>query len=132
MGISAADYGKLVGVAGITIYQWEGGKSRPRKEQVAKLAGVRGIGKRETEKRLELLGVSTETKRGKYDQTAEEFIKGLVKSRKATSSEIAIAWKKSGRGGRADNTLSKMVKAGDLKRVKLKGERGSRYSYARR
>lgn len=78
-----------------------------------------------------MLAVSTEIKRGKYDQTAEEFIKSLVKSRKATtSSQIAIAWKKSGRGGRADNTLSKMVKAGDLKRVKLKQERGSRYSVA--
>ena len=131
LGLSAADYGKLVGVAGITIYQWEGGKSRPRKAQVAKLAAVRGIGKREAMNRLELLGVATESKRERYEQTAEQLITSLVKSRKATTSaQISAAWKKSGRPGKADNTLSRMVKAGDLKRVKLKQERGSRYSVA--
>src|SRR3954462_10486472 len=26
LGLSATDYGRLVGVAGLTIYQWEGGK----------------------------------------------------------------------------------------------------------
>ena len=29
-GISAADYGKLIGVSGLTVYIWESGKSRPR------------------------------------------------------------------------------------------------------
>jgi transcriptional regulator with XRE-family HTH domain len=131
LGLSAADYGKLVGVAGITIYQWESGKSRPRKAQVAKLATVRGIGKREAMKRLELLGVATESKRERYEQTAEQLITSLTKSRKATTSaQIGAAWKKSGRPGKADNTLSRMVKDGDLKRVKLKQERGSRYSVA--
>ncbi|MFI5382052.1 MAG: helix-turn-helix transcriptional regulator, partial [Tepidisphaerales bacterium] len=56
VGLSAAAYGKLVGVTGQTIYDWELGHSRPRKEQVAKLAAVRGLGKREALKRLELLG----------------------------------------------------------------------------
>ena len=36
-GLSAADYAKLVGVSGLTIYNWENGKSRPRKEQLASL-----------------------------------------------------------------------------------------------
>jgi len=47
LGLSAADYGKLVGVSGLTIYNWEHDKSRPRKAQLAALVTVRGIGKRE-------------------------------------------------------------------------------------
>jgi DNA-binding transcriptional regulator YiaG len=52
LGLSAADYGKLVGVTGQTIYSWESETSRPRKQQVARLAAIRGIGKREVEERL--------------------------------------------------------------------------------
>ena len=47
LGLSAADYGKLVGVSGLTIYNWEHGTSHPRKAQLAALVAVRGIGKRE-------------------------------------------------------------------------------------
>jgi len=53
LGLSAADYARLVGVSPLTIYNWEHGKSRPRKEQLAQLVAVRGIGKREALKRLE-------------------------------------------------------------------------------
>ena len=132
LGLSAKDYGRLVGVAAITVYQWESGKSKPRKAQVAKLAAVRGMGKREAEKRLELLGVSKGgAKRGKYEQTAEEFVISLIKSRKATTTgDINAAWKKSGRRDKADNTLSLMVSGRKLKRLKVKGVRGSRYSVA--
>ena len=45
LGLSAADYGKLVGVSGLTIYNWEHDKSRPRKAQLTALVAVRGIGK---------------------------------------------------------------------------------------
>lgn len=55
LGLSAADYAKLVGVSPLTIYNWEKGKTRPRQEQLAALVAVRGIGKREAQKRLELL-----------------------------------------------------------------------------
>lgn len=55
LGLSAEDYGRLVGVSGLSIYHWESGKVRPRREQVVKLAAVRGIGKREATKRLEML-----------------------------------------------------------------------------
>lgn len=55
LGISAEDYGRLVGASGLSVYHWESGKVRPRREQVAKLAGVRGLGKREAMKRLSLL-----------------------------------------------------------------------------
>ena len=54
--LSAEDYGSLVGVSGQTIYHWEQGKSRPRRSQIAALAAVRGIGKREALRRLEMLG----------------------------------------------------------------------------
>ncbi len=55
LGLSAADYAKLVGVSHLTIYNWEKGQTRPRKEQLAALVAVRGIGKREALRRLELL-----------------------------------------------------------------------------
>ena len=35
--LSAADYGKLVGVSGLTVYHWEHGKARPQKERLAAL-----------------------------------------------------------------------------------------------
>jgi DNA-binding transcriptional regulator YiaG len=54
--LSAADYAKLVGVSGLTIYNWESGKTRPRQEQLAALVAVRGIGKKEAQQRLELSG----------------------------------------------------------------------------
>jgi DNA-binding transcriptional regulator YiaG len=47
LGLSAADYGMLVGVAGLTIYNWEKGTTRPRQAQLEALVAVRGIGKRE-------------------------------------------------------------------------------------
>ena len=55
LGLSAADYGVLVGVTAQTIYNWENGKSRPAEEQLAALVALRGLGKREAHKRLELL-----------------------------------------------------------------------------
>lgn len=55
LGFSAADYAKLVGVSPKTIYLWEQGEVRPRPKQLAGLVEVRGIGKREALKRLEML-----------------------------------------------------------------------------
>ncbi len=55
LNLSAADYGKLVGVSALTIYNWESGKSRPRQAQLESLVAIRGIGKREAIKRLEAL-----------------------------------------------------------------------------
>ena len=52
LGLSAADYGRLVGVSPLTIYNWEQNKTRPRKEQFAALVAVRGIGKREAQAKL--------------------------------------------------------------------------------
>ncbi len=55
LGLSAAEYAELVGVSGQTIYNWENGKSKPRAEQLAALVAVRGMGKREAVRKLELL-----------------------------------------------------------------------------
>jgi DNA-binding transcriptional regulator YiaG len=55
LGLSAADFGKLVGVSGLTVYNWEHGKGRPREERLAVLVAVRKLGKREALKKLELL-----------------------------------------------------------------------------
>jgi len=58
LGLSAADYGKLVGVSGLTIYNWEHEKARPRKAQLVALVAVRGIGKREAMMKLAQLGAA--------------------------------------------------------------------------
>ena len=45
LGLSAKDYGLLVGVAGLTIHNWESGKARPRAKQLAAWGAVRRTGK---------------------------------------------------------------------------------------
>ncbi len=55
LGLSALDYGRLVGVSAKSIYDWEQGTTRPRAAQRAALAALRGIGKREALAKLELL-----------------------------------------------------------------------------
>jgi DNA-binding transcriptional regulator YiaG len=55
LGLSAADFGKLLGVSAQSVYNWERGEATPRGSQLAKIASLRGIGKREVVKRLELL-----------------------------------------------------------------------------
>ena len=55
LGLSAADYAQLVGVSPQSIYNWEREITRPRKEQIAILAALRGVGKREAQARLRQL-----------------------------------------------------------------------------
>lgn len=43
LGLSAAAYGKLVGVSGQTVYNWEQGTARPRAAQLQALVAVRGV-----------------------------------------------------------------------------------------
>jgi len=56
LGISAEEYGKLVGVTGHTIYSWEHGLSRPRSAQLSALRSIRTLGKREVLTRIEQIG----------------------------------------------------------------------------
>jgi DNA-binding transcriptional regulator YiaG len=53
--LSAADFGKLVGVSGLTVYNWEHGKGRPRKERLAALVALRETGQREALAKLEAM-----------------------------------------------------------------------------
>ncbi|MBN1507035.1 MAG: helix-turn-helix transcriptional regulator [Sedimentisphaerales bacterium] len=55
LGLSAADCGRLIGVTDQTIYNWEHKASRPRKEQLARIASLRRMGQREAGARLEQL-----------------------------------------------------------------------------
>ncbi len=55
LGLSAADYGKLVGVTGQTIYSWEHEIARPRKGQLPRIASLRHLGKREAQAQLQQL-----------------------------------------------------------------------------
>jgi DNA-binding transcriptional regulator YiaG len=55
LGLSAADMGMLLGVSAQTIYNWEAGKSRPRQAQLAAVAALKGVGKRQAKARLEAL-----------------------------------------------------------------------------
>lgn len=68
LGLSAADYGKLIGVSGVTVYKWEHGGSRPRKAQLAALAAIRGLGKGEAMERLAQMGTKGRKKEGKKER----------------------------------------------------------------
>jgi DNA-binding transcriptional regulator YiaG len=50
--LSAADYGELIGVSALTIYNWEKGKTQPRSTQIDSWIGIRSLGKREAWKKL--------------------------------------------------------------------------------
>lgn len=53
LGLSAAAFGRLLGASPQTVYNWESGKVRPRASQMAAIAAVRRLGKREAARRLE-------------------------------------------------------------------------------
>jgi DNA-binding transcriptional regulator YiaG len=55
LGLSAGDFGRLLGVSAQTIYNWEHEAARPRGEQRGKLAALRAVGKREAGARLKQL-----------------------------------------------------------------------------
>ena len=65
LGLSADDFGKLLGVSAQSIYNWEQEKARPRAELLAKVAALRGIGKRDAKSRLERLGSARKTSKRK-------------------------------------------------------------------
>jgi len=57
LGLSREEYSQLVGVSASTLYNWESGSTRPGEEHLATLVTLRSLGKRDAQKRLELLGV---------------------------------------------------------------------------
>ncbi|MBI2726340.1 MAG: helix-turn-helix domain-containing protein [Polaromonas sp.] len=46
LGLSAADFGKLLGVSGASVYLWEDGKTRPREKNMPAISRLRGMGKK--------------------------------------------------------------------------------------
>ena len=54
LGLSAANYARLVGVSMLTIYNWEKGASTPREGAMEKWLAVKGIGKATASKKLGL------------------------------------------------------------------------------
>ena len=55
LGLSAQDFGLLIGATGQSVYAWEQGKSKPRAKSLAAIAALRGLGKREVVARLAVL-----------------------------------------------------------------------------
>ncbi len=69
--------------------------------------------------------------RGAFELSGEDSVLAFVKSAgNPSTKEVNEYWTAEGRGGKADNTLTKLVKEGRLKRVKAKDVRGSRYKVA--
>ncbi|MDO8776178.1 MAG: helix-turn-helix transcriptional regulator [Burkholderiaceae bacterium] len=52
LGLSAGDFGKLIGASGQSVYKWEDGKTRPRVSQMAGIAAVRKMSKKQAETKL--------------------------------------------------------------------------------
>jgi DNA-binding transcriptional regulator YiaG len=62
LGVSANDMGALLGVSAQTVYNWEAEKSRPRQQQLAAIAALRSMGKREAKKALQALEARSDQK----------------------------------------------------------------------
>ena len=87
LGLSADNYGKLIGVSGLSIYNWEQEKARPRENNVMALLSIRGIGKREAAKRLEALAepapkpkAKAEAKEGPSAKNSKSATEGQAKA----------------------------------------------------
>ena len=65
-----------------------------------------------------------------FKQTAQKFILRLLKGGVMTTAQLNERWARIGRGGKADKTVGELVKAGTIKRSKLKVGKGSEYGLA--
>jgi DNA-binding transcriptional regulator YiaG len=63
LGLSAPELARLMSVSDQSIYNWELKKSTPRKAQLATLATIRAMGKREARARLQALQEQPKTRR---------------------------------------------------------------------
>lgn len=55
LGLSAEQFGRLVGVASQSIYNWEAETARPREQYMAAIAALKTVGKKEANARLQAL-----------------------------------------------------------------------------
>ncbi|NGY06694.1 helix-turn-helix domain-containing protein [Solimonas terrae] len=74
LGLSAEDLGALLGVSGQSVYNWESKKTVPRASQVAAIAKLRGLGKRDAQAQLEILAAKP-AKPAKADKPARKKAK---------------------------------------------------------
>ena len=76
-------------------------------------------------------GAKKSRKRRKFATTADQFVLSMLAGGKnPTTGEINTAWTEEGRIGKADNTLSLLVKNKKIKRMPVKEGRGSKYALA--
>ncbi len=59
LGLTATDVAALCEVSTQSVYNWENGATRPRKEQLAVIAALRGMGKKEVQARLRQIAPAT-------------------------------------------------------------------------
>lgn len=52
LGLSAADFGLLIGASAASVRAWEEGKSKPSRSDLVAISAVRGICRREAQERL--------------------------------------------------------------------------------
>jgi DNA-binding transcriptional regulator YiaG len=55
LGLSAEECGALIGASGLSVYNWEKGKVRPRDSHLPAIAALRKMGKKEAAARLQAL-----------------------------------------------------------------------------
>ena len=83
LGLSADNYGKLIGASGLSIYNWEQEKARPRESSIAALASIRGIGKREAARRLGGVAAPRAKTKAKAKTTAKTKAKAKTAAKEA-------------------------------------------------
>lgn len=79
LGLSAEDFGKLIGVTHQSIYKWEQGRARPRAAQIEALASVRTMGKRAAASRLQELAAQGAQPARRPDRARRERVKSTSK-----------------------------------------------------
>lgn len=68
-------------------------------------------------------------RRGSFGISGDESVYQFIKSNgPVTAADVNKHWQAEGRGGKADNSLSKLVKEGRLVRKNIEGSRGSNYT----
>ena len=99
LGLSADNYGKLIGVSGLSIYNWEQGKARPREGSIAALNSIRGIGKREAARRLGGLAAPKAETKAKAKTKVKTTAKKKAKAKTTTKASRPAKEAKAGTAG---------------------------------
>src|SRR5580765_2521942 len=109
-------------------------------EQIASLlgtaSGVKRRGRPPGRPRLNAIGSAPSPgprrgrrKRRRFEMSGEDSIINYIRGhRDATTQDLKKHWASEGRGGTADNALSKLVREKKIKRYPLEGRRGSRFA----